>query len=477
MINITPVILCGGSGTRLWPLSRQFYPKQFIELFGNKTLFQESILRAISIQSKEIVIDQIIVITNESHRFLVLDQLDDLKIDVKVKIILEPYPKNTAPALTLAAFASYEDNPESILVVTPADHYVRNINNFVNSIHNAVASTKNETIFLLGAIPTRPETGYGYIEYSNSEKIKDVSLFCEKPNQQLASEMIEQGNYAWNAGIFILNSFVWIKSIKKCSENIYSNVFLSWKKKTKDEWFVRPGEDNFKLIDSNSIDYAVIENAKKININLKLVLLESDWNDLGTFASLYDLNEKDKDGNVIHGDVAFVNSSNNFLFSTKRSLALLDVNNIIVVETDDCIFISDKNTKSSVSSLLNIIKFKNPDLLNERSRIYRPWGWFETIESSSNYKVKKIQINSGKSISLQRHKKRSEHWVVVVGRAKITKGNNVFYLNENESTFIEKNQIHRLENETNKILQIIEVQSGTYLGEDDIERIEDKYGR
>ena len=476
-MKITPVILCGGSGTRLWPLSRQHYPKQFLKLVGDTTLFQQSVSRAIAIQNNDIRIEEIFIVTNENHRFLVLEQLDELKLKTPVRILLEPEPKNTAPALTLAALAAKETNPDSFLVVTPADHYVKDLAKFVSAMHAVIQAAVEDTIVTLGIEPTRPDTGFGYIYYKGDGVVKDVHTFKEKPSLAAAQQMIDEGQYAWNGGMFILQSMTWLNAIQQSNPEIHKTILHAWQSKKSDKWFERPDSDLFKLSPSDSIDYAVMEKAKQLKIDVKLAVLDAGWSDLGSFDALDEIIEKDKDGNILKGDVVSLNTQNTIAITSKKNISLLGVENLIVIETADSVLVANKNDAQSIKELVKLLDKNHEYLLNEHTRVNRPWGWFETLEEGSSFKVKRIQINPGKSISLQRHQKRSEHWVVVKGDASITKDYEKFNLTENQSTYIEKNEIHQIENLTDQNLEIIEVQSGNYLGEDDIERLEDKYGR
>ena len=476
-MKITPVILCGGSGTRLWPLSRQHYPKQFLKLVGDSTLFQKSVSRAFALENNDISIQEILIVTNENHRFLVLEQLDKLKLKIPVRILLEPEPKNTAPALTIAALASQDTNPDSVLVVTPADHYVKNLNQFTFAMREAINAAQGKAIVTLGINPTRPEKGFGYIHYQGDDAVKSVITFKEKPDLRTAQQMIEQGQHAWNGGMFILQSKTWLDAIAQSNPQIVNSINKAWKNKNTDQWFERPDSELFKQSPSDSIDYAVMEKVKELGVDVKLVVLNAGWSDLGSFDALDEIEKKDENGNIFKGDVVPLNTKNTIAIASKKNVSLLGVENLIVVETVDSVLVANKNDAQSIKDLVSLLEKNHQPLLNEHSRVNRPWGWFDTLDESDSFKVKRIEINPGKSISLQRHQQRSEHWVVVQGNATIIKDNQKFELNQNESIFIAKNQVHRLSNNTNKALQIIEVQSGEYLGEDDIERLEDKYGR
>lgn len=477
-LKITPVILCGGSGTRLWPLSRQHYPKQFLNFFEDKSLFQQCVNRALNIENFYCQIEEILIVTNESHRFLVLEQIDELQIKVPTRILLEPKSKNTAPALTLAALAAQERNRDSILVVTPADHYVKDTTQFTLAIHEAIAELSDKTVITLGIKPTRPDTGFGYIHYVEDKKIvKKVLKFIEKPKLKIAQKMIHEGCYAWNSGIFILKSQAWLDAIKNSNLNLFTRVYSAFKKTKKDSWFERPNETDFKNSPSDSIDYSVMEKHSLLGIQIKLVLLDAGWSDLGVFTALDDIVGADKNRNIFEGDIVALNTKNTIGISNKKNLSLLGVENLIVIVLSDSVLVANKDNVQSIKDLVKIIEKKHPDIVVSHTKENRPWGFFETIEEGKNYKVKLIQIDPGKSISLQKHHQRSEHWVVVSGTASIIRGDEQFELIENQSTYIDKNQVHRLSNNTDKILQIIEIQTGNQLSEDDIVRLEDNYGR
>ena len=412
-MKITPVILCGGSRTRLWPLSRQHYPKQFLKLVGDTTLFQQSVSRAIALQNDDIQIEEILIVTNENHRFLVLEQLDELKLKTPVRILLEPEPKNTAPALTLAALAAQETNLDSVLVATPADHYVKDLNQFTLAMREAIEAAQVKTIVTLGINPTRPDTGFGYIHYEGDAVMKHVLSFKEKPNHELAQQMIAQGHHAWNGGMFILQSKTWLDAIAQSNPQIVNLINKAWKNKNTDLWFERADSELFKQSPSDSIDYAVMEKAKEYGVDVKLVVLDAGWSDLGSFDALDEIEQKDKNYNIFKGDVASLNVKNTIAIATKKNVSLLGVDNLIVIETTDSVLVGNKNDAQSIKELVKLLEKNHQQLLSEHKKVNRPWGWFETLEEGATFKVKRIQINPGKSISLQRHQHLSEHWVVV----------------------------------------------------------------
>jgi mannose-1-phosphate guanylyltransferase/mannose-6-phosphate isomerase len=329
----------------------------------------------------------------------------------------------------------------------------------------------------LGINPTRPDTGFGYIHYEGEGVVKHALTFKEKPELKSAQQMIDQGQHAWNGGMFILQSKTWLNAIKKSNAAIFKTVQKAWQNKHKDQWFERPDSELFRQSPSDSIDYAVMEEAKELGMNVKLVVLDAGWSDLGSFDALDQIEDKDKDGNILKGDIVSLDTKNTIAISSKKNVSLLGVSDLIVIETADSVLVANKYDAQSIKALVKVLEKNHQNLLNEHTRVNRPWGWFQTLEEGRNFKVKRIQINPGKSISLQRHQRRSEHWVAVQGKVFIQKDNQEFELNQNESAYIDKNEIHRLLNKSNEVVQIIEVQSGEYLGEDDIERLEDLYGR
>jgi mannose-1-phosphate guanylyltransferase / mannose-6-phosphate isomerase len=478
-MKITPVILCGGSGTRLWPLSRQHFPKQFLKLVGDATLFQQSVSRAIALENDDIQIEEILIVTNEKHRFLVLEQLDELKINLPTRILLEPEPKNTAPALTLAAFAAQDTNSNSVLIVTPADHYVKDLNLFIQAMHEAIQAAGDCTIVTLGINPTRPDTGFGYIYYEGDAPVKNVLNFKEKPTHEVAKHMIEQGQHSWNGGMFILKSKTWLDAIEQSNPEIFKSINKAWKNKNMDQWFVRPDAELFKQSSSDSIDYAVMEKVKNlnVNVNLKLVVLNAGWSDLGSFDALDEIEIKDKDGNIFKGDVVTLNTKNTIAIASKKNISLLGVENLIVIETADSVLVANRHDAQSIKNLVKLLEKNHEHLLNEHMKVNRPWGWFETVDKSSNFKVKRIQVNPGAKLSYQSHQFRNEHWVVVKGIATIICDEKQFSLNHNESTYIKMGVKHQLINQENEPLEIIEVQTGTKVAEEDIQRFNDDYGR
>ena len=483
---IVPVILCGGSGTRLWPLSRESYPKQFLKLAGEHSLFQQTLLRLNSLTPSDFTIQAPIIVTNEAHRFLVLDQLH--QIDQSATIILEPIAKNTAPSLTLAALhieALYEN---AVMIVLPADHAISDDKDFCKTLAASVTAVANNDIAIatLGVKPTYAETGYGYIECqivdikSNYHK---VARFVEKPNLELAQQYIEQSSFYWNSGVFIVKSEFWLTAIEKFDNDIYAGVASAWQTKKLDVPFIRPNAELFKVIPSNSIDYAVIEpctKSEESNYQLGMFELATGWSDLGTWQAVSDYqktNHADADGNVWLGDVLGVDTTNCYVHAEQRLVSLLGVDGLIIVDTDDALLIAHKSHSQDVKKIVSKLNEDKRVEANTHRRVYRPWGWYQSIDECERFKVKRICVKPKASLSLQKHHHRAEHWVVVKGTAQIVCDNKTMLLSENQSTYIPLGAVHRLSNPGNIPLEMIEVQSGSYLEEDDIVRLEDNYGR
>jgi len=477
--HITPVILCGGSGTRLWPLSRSTFPKQFLVLSGKTTLFQQAVDRIHGIHSQNIKLNETLVVTNEEHRFLVLDQLREMN-DIKAKLLLEPVGRNTAPALTLAALQALDDYEDSILVVSPSDQTVQDQIAFRASLSDAVQIASKGSIVVFGVQPTRPDTGFGYIRYDKLENINHahrVINFTEKPDIVIAEDFIKSGEYFWNSGIFVLRASLWLEAIQNLNPDIYEATLKSFDQKTVDTLFVRPDEALFKAIPSCSIDYAVIEKCPSSVFEVNMVKLNAGWNDLGSWDAVWEIGQKDAHQNVIYGDTFLENTKNSLIYANHKLVSVIGVDNLVVIETSDAILIADRNQSQHVKIIVDKLQSQKRQEQVLHRKVSRPWGWYDCLDEGKNFKVKRIQVNPGASLSLQKHAKRAEHWVVVKGVAEILCNDKKIILQENESTYIPLGYTHRLSNPGKDILEIIEVQSGTYLGEDDIERFCDEYGR
>jgi mannose-1-phosphate guanylyltransferase/mannose-6-phosphate isomerase len=479
LIHITPVILCGGSGTRLWPLSRSAFPKQFLVLSGKTTLFQQAVDRLQHLQSSDIKLNETLIVTNEKHRFLVLDQLREMK-DVKAQSLLEPIGRNTAPALTLAALQAMDGDKDPILIVTPADQTVQDQAAFTRSLHEAIEVAGKGSIVVLGIKPTKPDTGFGYIKKDTSEDERrafKVLSFTEKPDLATAESYLKSGDYFWNGGMFVLRASVWLKAIQHFSPDIYEATLKAFNQKTNDDSFIRPDEDLFKAIPANSIDYSVIEKCPGSNFDIKMVELDVGWNDLGSWDAVWQVGDKDKGQNVTYGDTLLENTKNSLIYANHKLVSVVGLDNIVVIETSDAILVIDRNQSQDVKMVVSRLSIEKREEKNLHRKVSRPWGWFDSLDEGSNFKVKRIQVNPGASLSLQKHTKRAEHWVVVRGIAEVICNDKKITLQENESTYIPLGHTHRLSNPGKDVLEIIEVQSGSYLGEDDIERFDDSYGR
>ena len=481
MIQVTPVILCGGSGTRLWPLSRTGFPKQFLCLTGNESLFQQAAQRLSQLGNSDIAVANPIIVTGEDHRFLAAEQLREAGIEMG-SALLEPVGRNTAPALTLAALAAMERDADPVLVVTPADQTVVNAAALTAAMQQAVAEAANDSIVILGVTPAKPETGYGYIQVAKSlqgkaEAIQLVQRFVEKPDADTAQTYLNEGGYYWNAGMFVLKASVWLKALGQFRPDILQATQAAWDKRSTDNTFVRPGKGEFAAIPSESVDYAAMEHCPGSNFPIKMVPLDAGWNDLGAWDAVWNVLPKDEAGNAHLGDVLTTDSKNTLVHATSRLVSLVGVQNLIVVETPDAVLVADKTRSQDVKHIVTQLQNTKREEHTLHRKVHRPWGWYDSIDEGGRFKVKRIQVKPGASLSLQKHHHRAEHWIVVTGTAEITNGDKVLTLTENQSTYIPLGEVHRLANPGTIPLEIIEVQSGSYLGEDDIVRFEDTYGR
>jgi mannose-1-phosphate guanylyltransferase len=465
---IVPVILSGGSGERLWPLSRKFYPKQFINLANDTSLFQDTIMRLPSDVSNPLII------CNEEHRFIVAEQLRQINSSNK-GIILEPVGKNTAPAIAVAAIKYQNDKEDPILLVLSADHLIHNNQKFLKSVRIATKMAEKGKMVAIGIEPNKPEIGYGYIEVDNSNKDEyyNIISFKEKPDYELAQKYINSKNHYWNSGIFAFKASTYLKELKKYAPEIYNICRKSYTQGTKDLDFIRLNNKTFNKCPNISIDYAVME---KTN-NGVVVPFDGSWSDIGSWESLWSSKIKDINNNHCEGDVVINNVEDSYIHSSNRLVVANDISNLIIIDTQDALLVSSKKNSQDIKNIVQNLKIDNRSEIDNHRKVYRPWGYYDSIDAGEGFRVKRILVNPGSKLSLQKHKKRSEHWVIVKGVALITCGEKVFELNENQSTYIPKEEIHRLENREDTPLEIIEIQTGSYLEEDDIIRLEDDYNR
>ena len=479
MSHIQPVILCGGSGTRLWPLSRSGFPKQFLCLTGDDSLFQLAAKRLNALGGQGTEVSAPIIICHEDHRFLTQEQLREAGIGLGAAL-LEPVGRNTAPALTLAALQAIEMGEDPVLVVTPADQTVTDPKAFTLAMHQSIKSAESGGIVILGIQPDRPETGYGYIKAISSKvqgAAAKVEKFVEKPNTETAQRYLAEGGYYWNAGMFVLKASVWLKALEQFRSDIAQATQQAWQQRSTDAAFIRPGSAEFKAIPSESIDYAVMERCPGSNFAIQMVPLDAGWNDLGAWDAVWNVLPKDAQGNAHVGDVLSTDSHNNLVHANSRLVSLVGVDNLVVIETPDAILVANKSRSQDVKHIVAQLQSTNREEHTLHRKVHRPWGWYDSIDEGGRFKVKRIQVKPKASLSLQKHHHRAEHWIVVTGTAEITNGDKVLTLTENQSTYIPLGEVHRLANPGTIPLEIIEVQSGSYLGEDDIVRFEDTYGR
>jgi len=474
MTKVTPVILSGGSGTRLWPVSRSLSPKQFSSFFGEKSLFQGTINRT---KNKNSFFAPIIICNNE-HRFIAAEQLQ--KIDVEASsIILEPFGKNTAPAIAIAALdvLSQHGLKDDLMLVMPSDHKIEDEKGFVEHVVNAKKAALEEYLVTFGIVPKKAETGYGYIKKArkiqNIDNCYLVEKFTEKPNKTLATKLVKDKNYFWNSGIFMFRASVYLQALQKHCNEIFLSTCNSYNKSVKDLDFIRLHEEDFSNCPDISIDYAVMEKTQKAAISP----MDVGWCDVGSWDTISEISAKDKDDNSLIGDVVAYNTKNCYINSEQKLVTTIGVKNLIIVAIKDAVLIANKNDSQDVKKLFNILKEQKREECTYHKIIHRPWGSFETIYSSKGMKVKKIIVKPKSSLSLQMHNHRAEHWIMVHGTAHVTCGSEEFVLTEDESTYIPIGKKHRLENKGLLPLELIEVQTGSYLGEDDIIRFSDIYGR
>ena len=475
---IIPIILSGGSGTRLWPLSRKLHPKQFLPLAGDKTMLQETIIRLNGLDN----LANPIIICNTEHRFLVAEQCKQINIK-NPTILLEPVGKNTAPAIAAAALQSlkhkhkhkHKHKDEAQLLVLSADHVIQDINAFHEAIKIASRHAQRGKLVTFGIKPTDANTAYGYIKHSKdfNDGTYKVERFVEKPDLLTAKKYLEKGNYLWNSGMFVFTASRFIEELTLHAPAILKSVRNSVDKALQDLDFIRLDKVYFESCQSTSIDYALMEKSD----NVIVVPLNAQWNDIGSWSALHEIGIKDDNGNVLRGDIIAKDTSNTYINANHHVVATIGIKNLVIVDTPDATFIATHEKAKEVKSIVELLQADRRNEGDIHRKVYRPWGWYDSLEMGKHFQVKRLHINPGAKLSLQKHSKRAEHWVVINGTATAINGEKVLTLSEGDSTYLPIGTKHGLENKTDKILEIIEVQSGSYLGEDDIVRYEDIYGR
>ena len=472
---ILPVIMAGGSGTRLWPLSRALYPKQFLNIVGENTMLQDTLLRLANVNTSSPL-----VICNDEHRFLVAEQLRE--VGLEGEIILEPEGRNTAPAIALAALHALKNKTDPLLLVLAADHVISNISEFELAVSSARDLALDNKLVTFGIVAQSAETGYGYIKKGDSinhHRAFKVQKFAEKPDVATANAYLKSGNYFWNSGMFMFKASRYIKELTKYHPDIVEICQQSIQSERTDLDFIRIDSETFSLCPSESIDYAVMEPlcSSEQGNDVVVVPLDAGWSDIGSWSAIWEVSEKDECSNQTTGDVISEDSNNCLVHGEERLISILGLENIVIVDTKDALLVADKSKVQDVKKVVDKLKSANREEWKIHREVYRPWGKYDSIDVGSRYQVKRITVNPGAKLSVQMHHHRAEHWIVVSGTARVTNGDKIFLVSENESTYIPIGCIHALENPGKVPLELIEVQTGSYLGEDDIVRLEDNYGR
>ncbi|QBG94882.1 mannose-1-phosphate guanylyltransferase/mannose-6-phosphate isomerase [Xanthomonas oryzae] len=466
MSDVLPIILSGGSGTRLWPLSRESYPKQFLPLVGDKSMLQSTWLRAAPVAAHAPI-----VVANEEHRFMAAEQLQQLGVKPSA-ILLEPKGRNTAPAIAVAALEATRDGADPLLLVMPSDHVIQNEAAFQAAVTVAAAAAEQGKLVTFGIKPTAPETGYGYIKAGAGNGVSAVERFVEKPDLATAQNYLASGEYYWNSGMFLFRASRYLEELRKFHPAIADACRKAWENGKRDADFTRLDKDAFAASPSDSIDYAVMEKTA----DAVVVPLDAGWNDVGSWSSLLDVSKQDAQGNAHHGDVIQLDCQNTYAYGS-RLIAMVGLEDVVVVETPDAVLVGHRDRIQEVKDVVSQIKTAGRSEATWHRKVYRPWGAYDSIDMGQRHQVKRITVKPGAVLSLQMHHHRAEHWIVVSGTAEVTRGEEVLLLTENQSTYIPLGVTHRLRNPGKLPLELIEVQSGSYLGEDDIVRFEDTYGR
>ena len=468
---IYPVVLSGGSGTRLWPLSRAALPKQLLPLMTDRSMMQETLLRLNGVTD----IGQPIVVGNNEHRFLLAEQLREIAVE-PLSLILEPVGRNTAPAAAVAAMQLLKHDPDAVMLLLPADHLISDVEAFHRAVESGLLAVEKGFLVTFGVVPNAPETGFGYIQQGDEvvcDAVYRVERFVEKPDQTTAKQFLEQGGYLWNSGMFLFSCQQYLDELRDHRPEIVQACESAVAHGTHDLDFCRLDAEAFAVCASDSIDYAVMERTSKAAV----VPADIGWNDIGAWSALWEVGDKDKQGNVLRGDVWIDGMNNSLIRAESRMVAAIGLSDVIIVETADAVLVADKNSAQNVKQVVEYLKQNDRSEHEFHTRVFRPWGWYEGIDVGERFQVKRISVNPGASLSLQMHHHRAEHWIVVSGTAKVMRGDECYLVAENESTYIPLGTQHRLENPGKVALHMIEVQSGSYLGEDDIVRYEDVYGR
>ena len=468
---MTPIILSGGSGSRLWPLSRKLYPKQFLALTGEQTLFQQTLQR-LSIEGMQ----PPVLVANQEHRFIVLEQLEQIDLQAQM-LLLEPFGRNTAPAVAMAALQLVAEGRDELMLVLPADHVLDDQQAFRQALALATVAAEKGEMVLFGVPADRPETGYGYIRGQADGTLPDgvarVASFVEKPDAQRATEYVKSGDYYWNSGMFLFRASRFLEELKHHDVDIYDTCLLALERSKREGTQIAIDPATFACCPDNSIDYAVMEKTSRACV----VPLAAGWNDVGSWSSNWEVHDKDAAGNVTKGDVVIEDSRNCLIHGNGKLVSVLGLDDIVVVETKDAMMVAHKDRVQDVKKLVSKLDAQGRCETQNHCEVYRPWGSYDSVDMGGRFQVKHITVKPGAQLSLQMHHHRAEHWIVVSGTAKVTCDDREFLLTENQSTYIPMTSVHRLSNPGKIPLEIIEVQSGTYLGEDDIERLEDVYGR